>query len=69
MDRMILRAMNEAIEDIPLTSKPYQNRYGHWVWRSIEVKGENDMSWPGIRPPEGAKPVIKDRKWQWEISL
>lgn len=43
---------------------PYQNRWGHWIWRCMDQP--EDRGWPGVKPPDGAVPAYDDLVgWYW----
>jgi hypothetical protein len=43
---------------------PYQNRWGHWVWRREDIY--EDRGWPGKKPPnDKVIPKVLNGKWYW----
>ena len=59
----------EKIVDMQNTEgwTPYQNRWGHWVWKMPDDKSRLDMTWPGLKPPsKTAVPVWVNDGWYWQ---
>jgi len=71
---VIMRITNmlliETVDVSPTLNWPYQNRWGHWVWK-VSESYPNDRSWPGMKPPAkypNAFPVKENDQWYWAIN-
>lgn len=62
---MIKPIKAKTVKNMNLDAIPYQNVWGHWVWRMNESIPEAPR-WPGLKSPEWAlKPIVHDGTWCW----
>ena len=58
-----MRTIHKATS-IPPDWLPYQNRWGNWCWRRLDIAP--DMTWPGIKSPtEDCWPALVEGQWVW----